>query len=286
MNGLLALGERPAGVVAVTAISALLSRISGSTQLGFGDYLRDLCDDLAAMSGRSGGPKLTCAAADATLPIGAAITLGLIADLLITNAFLYAFPPGRGGGIAVSFAAAQEAWLLTVEDSGIATEPVQPAREWPDDGAAARGAARRTAEDPIVTGGTRCIVTIPRPMRASTSASQVASVPVGGSRLFAEKAAVTSSRNDNHLLPGALSKGATTWPRRCRSLGPCHRPQPAGPEAEPVPSRKRMSWLEFCRVEAWHRPFTVLFHDLGKSSAVWSGRRGLIEVSAARRLVV
>jgi hypothetical protein len=34
MNGLLALGERPAGVVAVTAISALLSRISGSTQLG------------------------------------------------------------------------------------------------------------------------------------------------------------------------------------------------------------------------------------------------------------
>jgi hypothetical protein len=53
MNGLLALGERPAGVVAVTAISALLSRISGSTQLGFGDYLRDLCDDLAAMSGRS-----------------------------------------------------------------------------------------------------------------------------------------------------------------------------------------------------------------------------------------
>ena len=82
MNRLLALGERPAGVVVVTAISALLSRISGSTQLGFGDYLRDLCDDLAAMSGRSGGPKLTCAAADATLPIGAAITLGLIADLL------------------------------------------------------------------------------------------------------------------------------------------------------------------------------------------------------------
>jgi two-component sensor histidine kinase len=120
MNGLLALGERPAGVVAVTAISALLSRISGSTQLGFGDYLRDLCDDLAATCGRSGGPKLTCAAADDALPIGAAITLGLIADLLITNAFLYAFPPGRGGGIAVSFAAAQEAWLLTVEDSGIA----------------------------------------------------------------------------------------------------------------------------------------------------------------------
>ena len=39
-------------------------------------------------------------------------------------------------------------------------------------------------------------------------------------------------------------------------------------------------------LEARRRTFTVLFHDLGKSSAVWSGRRGLIEVSAARRLVV
>jgi hypothetical protein len=47
-----------------------------------------------------------------------------------------------------------------------------------------------------------------------------------------------------------------------------------------------MSWLEFAGLEARHRPFTVLFHDLGKSSAVWPGRRGLIEVSAARRLVV
>ena len=124
MNGLLALGERPAGVVAVTAISALLSRISGSTQLGFGDYLRDLCDDLAAMSGRSGGPKLTCAAADATLPIGAAITLGLIADLLITNAFLYAFPPGRGGGIAVSFAAGRRPGCSLSRTAGSPCEPV------------------------------------------------------------------------------------------------------------------------------------------------------------------
>jgi two-component sensor histidine kinase len=165
MNGLLALGERPAGVVAVTAISALLSRISGSTHLGFGDYLRDLCDDLAATCGRSGGPKLTCAAADEALPIGVAITLGLIADLLITNAFLYAFPPGWGGGIAVSFAAGQ-AWLLTVEDSGIAMRARGSRR---DNGLTiARLLVVRLGgrlEIPIMTGGTRCIVTIPRPER-------------------------------------------------------------------------------------------------------------------------
>jgi hypothetical protein len=40
-----------------------------------------------------------------------------------------------------------------------------------------------------------------------------------------------------------------------------------------------MSRLEFAGLEAWRRTFTVLFHDLGKSSAVWSGRRGLIEVT-------
>jgi two-component sensor histidine kinase len=195
MNGLLALGERPAGVMAVTTVSALLSRISGSTQVGFGDYLRDLCDDLAATSGRSGGPKLACAAADEALPIGAAITLGLIADLLMTNAFLYAFPPGRGGRIAVSFAAGQEAWLLTVEDSGIAMRARASRRE--NGLTIARLLVARLGgrlEIPIVIGGTCCIVTIPRPMRASTSASHVASVPVGGSRLFAQRAALSVSK--------------------------------------------------------------------------------------------
>jgi two-component sensor histidine kinase len=166
MNGLLALGERPAGVMAVTTVSALLSRISGSTQVRFGDYLRDLCDDLAGTSGRSGGPKLTCAAADEALPIGAVITLGLIADLLITNAFVYAFPPGRSGRITVSFTAGQEAWLLTVEDSGIAVRSHGDPR---DNGLTiARLFVVRLGgqlEIPSVVGGTRCIVTLPRPER-------------------------------------------------------------------------------------------------------------------------
>jgi glucose-6-phosphate-specific signal transduction histidine kinase len=75
----------------------------------------------------------------------------------------------------VSFAAAQEAWLLTVEDSGIAMRARASRR---DNGLTiARllvvGLGGRL-EIPIVTGGTRCIVTIPRPMRASTSASHVA----------------------------------------------------------------------------------------------------------------
>jgi two-component sensor histidine kinase len=180
--------------MAVTTVSALLSRISRSTQLGFGDYLLDPCDDLAPTSSRSGDPKLICAAVDEALPIGAAITLGLIADLLITSAFLYAFPPGRGGRIAVSFAAGQEAWQLTVEDSDIAMRARGSRR---DNGLTiARLLVARLGgglEIPIVIGGTCCIVTIPRPMRASTSASHVASVPGGGSRLFAQRAALSFS---------------------------------------------------------------------------------------------
>ena len=178
LNGLLVLGERPACVIAVATVSALLSRISVSTQLGFGDYLRDLGNDLAATCGRTGGPKLTCAAADEALPIGAAITLGLIADLLITNAFLYAFPPGRGGRIAVSFAAGQEAWQLTVEDSGIALQAHGDQRD------NALTIARLLVvrldgrlEIPAVTGGTRCIVTIPRAAPKAGKGAAEAGVP-------------------------------------------------------------------------------------------------------------
>jgi two-component sensor histidine kinase len=122
MNGLLALSECPAGVTAVTTLGALLSRISRSTQVCFGPHLRNVCDDLSATWGRAGGPELRCVTTDCLLPIGAAVTLGLIADLLITNAFVYAFPPGSRGLIAVSFAAGTEAWRLTVDDSGIAIQ--------------------------------------------------------------------------------------------------------------------------------------------------------------------
>jgi two-component sensor histidine kinase len=107
-------------MMGVTTVSALLSRMSGSAQVPFDGLLRGLCDILAARFGRSGGPRLACVAADEALPIGAMTLFALIADLLVTDAFVHAFPPGRGGRVAVSFTAAQEAWQLTVDDSGIA----------------------------------------------------------------------------------------------------------------------------------------------------------------------
>jgi len=164
MNGLLALSEHPAGVMAVTTLSTVLSRISGSTSVCFGHYLRDLCDDFAGTFGGPSGPGLTCAAADAALPVGTAVTLRLVADLLITNAFVHAFPSGMPGWVAVTFTVHPEAWKLGVEDGGIALQPHGDQR---DNGLMiARLLVLRLdgrLEVRGVTAGTRYLVTVPRP---------------------------------------------------------------------------------------------------------------------------
>ena len=166
MNGLHALGELPACAMGGTTVSALLFSISGSTRVPFDGHLRDLCDDLAARFGRSGGPRLTCEAADEALPISAANILARIAEMLVTDAFVHGFPPARGGRIAVSFTAGQEAWQLTVDDSGIAVRSHGGPRD--DKLTIARQLVLQVGGRlalPEVTGGTRCIVTLPRPER-------------------------------------------------------------------------------------------------------------------------
>ncbi len=163
--GLIASDERRAGFLAVAAIAERLSRTAGSACLAFDDYLRDLCVDLAAMLGRPGGPTLTCKAASVLLPVGPALTLGLIAEELVNNALVHGFAGGRGGRIAVRFIAGAEAWRLTVEDSGIVRQA----------GPSRRGNSLMIARllllqldgtletESGVIGGTRCVVSIPRP---------------------------------------------------------------------------------------------------------------------------
>jgi two-component system, sensor histidine kinase PdtaS len=141
-------------------------RCLGSTQVPFDGHLRDLCDDLAARFGRSDGPRLTCVVANEALPIGALTILALIAEVLVTDALIHGFPPGRGGRIAVSFTAGQEAWQLTVDDSGIAVRSHGDPRD--HNLTIARQRVLQLGgrlELSRVTGGTRCIVTLPRPER-------------------------------------------------------------------------------------------------------------------------
>ena len=162
-NRLLAPGELPAGIMGATTGSARLSGISDSTQVPFGPQLKELCDDLAARFGRSGGPRLTCESADEALPMSAANMLARIAEALVTDAFVHGFPPGRGGRMAVSFTAVEKAWQLTFDDSGIAARSHGDPRD--ENLTIARQLIRQVGGRltlPKVTGGTRCIVTLPR----------------------------------------------------------------------------------------------------------------------------
>jgi two-component sensor histidine kinase len=156
-------GEVAADVMNAATASGSLSRVSGSAGLPFDGQLRDLCDQLAAKLGRPDGPALTCSAVAEALPLATATMLARIAELLVTNAFVHAFPQGRGGRVAVSFAAREQVWELTVDDSGIVKRSRDRRRD--DRLTFVQQLLMRVdgrLEVPKVTGGTRCTVTLPR----------------------------------------------------------------------------------------------------------------------------
>ena len=101
---------------------------------------------------------VTCKLAAVYLPSTQAIRMGIVAAELIRKAFHDAFPDKRGGRIGVSFVVDPTAWVLTIEDSGVAMRAY-----------AARGVARTITrhlrgkmESPKVLGGTRYVIMIPR----------------------------------------------------------------------------------------------------------------------------
>ncbi len=163
MKGMLVLGHPLGDVFAATTVSKLFPHNSDIIKVDFGDYLGDLRDDLAAVCGRPGGPEFTWSATETDLPTNVAITFVRVADLLITKSFVHAFPPGEGGCVDVSFTVDHNAWRLTIEDNGM---PIQSFVDQRCDGlATARLLVLRHhgwLEMSDVTGGTRCIVTIPK----------------------------------------------------------------------------------------------------------------------------
>ena len=103
----------------VNAVASIHERLHKSDQLGiiaFGDYLEGLCADLAD-SMRSSGFEMDFQTVDVDVPAEVAMSLALIANELVTNAFKH----GRAAGATKVSVMLQEdnGWLiLTVSDNG------------------------------------------------------------------------------------------------------------------------------------------------------------------------
>lgn len=65
--------------------------------------------------------KTTPMAVDAPV----AVSIGLIANELVTNAFKYAFPDGQGGTVQITLEQVSEGMVLSVEDDGVGAPPTK-----------------------------------------------------------------------------------------------------------------------------------------------------------------
>ena len=96
-----------------------LSRFSETAEVDAGRFLSDLCADLRAASVGDRPVEIRESLVAARLPFRQAITLGLIANELVTNALKYAFPDGRPGVVSVELAYTVNGLALRVADDGV-----------------------------------------------------------------------------------------------------------------------------------------------------------------------
>lgn len=96
-----------------------LYRSQDLARVDFGEYLRDLMDNLAAAQGaRARDVALELHAGRLELGIDTAIPCGLIVNELVSNAFKHGFPNGGRGTISVRMGREEKRLRLTVRDSG------------------------------------------------------------------------------------------------------------------------------------------------------------------------
>jgi two-component sensor histidine kinase len=87
------------------------------------DYLEELTHGLADMLRDVRPIALRVRCPHLLLPTNQASSIGLIVNELVTNAFKYAFPDGKGGNVEITLVAEADAILITVEDNGAGCPP-------------------------------------------------------------------------------------------------------------------------------------------------------------------
>lgn len=111
--------ERAAARVrAVTSVHEMLYRSNEVTTLAFGDYLRELCENLAGGDAETVGAELHCEAAALNLPADKAIPLALIVNELVSNSLRHGVAGIRNGVIKVATRLEGAELVLDVSDNG------------------------------------------------------------------------------------------------------------------------------------------------------------------------
>ncbi len=109
---------------------------SGTVQMQA--YLGDLCSALADALSLRGGITLICDCDEAAVPRDRAVSIGLVANELVTNAAKHAFTGRDSGTIAVCFRARPQGWALIVSDDGVGMNTAAPKPQGNDHGLGSR----------------------------------------------------------------------------------------------------------------------------------------------------
>jgi PAS domain S-box-containing protein len=105
---------------AMSAIYESLDLSADASTVDFKLFLTRLCESAAEMYGAAGrGIAIAAASESIRLDTKRAVSLGLVANEAIANAFKHAFPEGRSGSIHVSFEVRGASAVLKVADDGV-----------------------------------------------------------------------------------------------------------------------------------------------------------------------